>query len=283
MSVAFLITVFDQLRETKFTVDMLRNKWESTKESPIVIVVTGDFDRELQYNDDEFTHVVHLDDIVGDMARSKVPQSIMRQIEHGMLEMKCLEEKHGKIDSIVHMHGDILLLNERGFMKELDAWRNTEYPILGDSVGPQGPYFLEKTLPGMHKDMHIVFYGYEMMPQLFVVDHDFCKKTGYMYKMNIVGDHEKVATEWALIGNIYRLTISDEELDIDTSVVTSSPYKDIFEKHVKVVKRGRSQWDIHRHFGGFCHFGNNINFTKEYREKMNAKALRAYGVDMAGW
>lgn len=281
---AFLITAFDQLREVKFTIKMLRELWVTTSKSPIVLVISGDRGRSITFNDDPYTRVVHLDDIVRDKFRTLVSTSIMRQIEHGMLEIKDLEREHGLIRNVVHLHGDILLLNEKGFFTELKKWKKTGNPIAADNVGAQNP--VTKVLNG--HEYRWKFYGSEIMPQLFVVDHSFCKQTGFMYDMPIIGDLEKKATEWALIGNLHRAMWaagSGQALlpVIDPLVDKESPYKYIFDNLVYVVKRNRQQWGLHKHWGGFCHYGNSLHFPKDIREQRNEIALKQYGVDLSTW
>lgn len=281
---AFLITAFDQLREVNFTVHLLRNIWKETQKSPVVIVISGDSERQVYFNHDPYTRVVHLDDMVGDKFKTLVSTSIMRQITHGMLEIKDLEREFGRIDNIIHMHGDILLLNEQGFFKELDRWKSDGRPIAADNVGAQHP--VTKVING--KRWAWRFFGCELMPQLFAVDHAFCSHTGYMYDMEVVGDLERKATEWALIGNLHRTLFehgSGKALHpvIDPFSDKFSPYKDIFEDNVYVVRNGRPQWGLHKHWGGFCHYGNSLHYTKEQREKANKVALAQYGIDLAKW
>jgi hypothetical protein len=281
---AFLITAFDQLREVKFTIKMLRQLWRTTQKSPIVLVISGDYDRTITFNDDPYTRVVHVDDMVGPDFKTLVSTSIMRQIEHGMLEIKDLERQHGRIDNIVHMHGDILLLSEKGFFKEIERWKATGKPIAADNVGAQNP--VVKNIGG--KEWKWKFYGCELMPQLFVVDQHFAACTGFMYDMTVIGDLEKKATEWALIGNLHRAMHHEGSGHalrpvIDPLKDKSSPYQFVFDKEVHVVKRNRAQWGLHSHWGGFCHFGNSLHYTKEQRETRNEAALRQYGIDLESW
>ena len=283
-STAFLITAYDQLREVKFTVHMLRNLWKSTKQSPIVIVISGDNDRSLNFNNDPYTRIVHVDDMVGPNFKTLVSTSIMRQITHGMLEIKDLERQFGQIDNIVHMHGDILLLNESGFFAELDAWRQTSKPMAADNVGTQNP--VTKQIGG--KTWSWKFFGTELMPQLFVVDHHFCSLTGFMYDMEVIGDLEKKATEWALIGNLHRAVWSAGNglaqcPVVDPLVDKFSPYELTFNELVHCVRKNRTQWGLHQHWGGFCHFGNSLHYTKKHRETSNAQALQRYGIDLSKW
>ena len=284
MKTAFLITAYDQLREVAFTRHMLRRMWKGTKEAPIVIVISGDWGRDLHYQNDPFTRVVHLDDMVGDKFKTLVSTSIMRQIEHGMLEIKDLEREHGRIDNIVHMHGDILLLNEKGFFKEIERWKSSGRPVAADPVGAQNP--ITKKIDG--KTWNWRFYGSELMPQLFAVDHAFCNHTGFMYDMKVVGDLEKKATEWALIGNLHRALWeagSGHALipQINPLEDAHSPYRFVFDEQVHVVKRNRQQWGLHDHWGGFCHFGNSLHYTKKDRERRNELAMQRYGIDLEAW
>ncbi len=281
--VCFFITAFDQLREVRFTIDMLRKKWTRTAKSPIVLVISGDFDRSISYDDDPYTRVVHVDDMVRDKFKTLVSTSIMRQIEHGMIEVRDLEREHGTIKSIVHMHGDILLLGEEGFFKTLDDWRATNMPVAADNVSPNGPHHLD--IDG--KKYRLTFHGQELMPQLFAVDHTFCKVTGYMYSMPIMGDLEEKATEWALIGNLYRAGELPHYLGmlikLDSWEKSVGPYKETYDELVYVVKSGRQQWGLHKHWGGFAHFGNSLHYTKEHRETRNEMALKQYGLDLTAW
>lgn len=281
---AFLITAFDQLREVQFTIKMLRSLWKTTVQSPIVLVISGDVDRSITFDDDPYTRVVHLDDMVGDKFRTLVSTSIMRQIEHGMLEIKDLEREHGRIRQVVHMHGDILLLDEKGFFNEMARWKATKKPIAADNVGAQNP--VKKTIDG--KEYHWRFFGCELMPQLFVVDNDFCQLTGYMYEMSVIGMAEQKATEWALIGNLHRCVFEHGSGHSLIPVVQpdkdkDSPYRDVFEEFVHIVRPNRDQWGLHTHWGGFCHFGNSLHYSKEHRERRNEMALRKYGIDLSNW
>ena len=243
--VCFFITAFDQLREVRFTIDMLRTKWEATRRSPIVLVISGDFDRNISFNDDSYTRVVHLDDMVRDKFKTLVSTSIMRQIEHGMIEVRDLEREHGRIDSIVHLHGDILLLGEEGFFRTLDTWRVSGLPVAADNVSPNGPHHLN--IGG--KKYRLTFHGQELMPQLFAVNHDFCRATGYMYSMPICGDLEEKATEWALIGNLHRATADVRDLITapDEWHKQIGPYYSTYTGNVYTVKKGRAQWGLHNH------------------------------------
>jgi len=279
--VAFLITAFDQIRECRFTIDMLRKKWTSTRKSPIILVVSGDFDRTLIYNDDPFTRVVHLDDMVRDKFKILVSTSIARQIEHGMIEVRDLEREHGAINSIVHLHGDILLLGEEGFFKTLDDWRASGLPVAADPVSPNGPHHLDL----FGKKYRLSFHGQELMPQLFAVDHAFCKATTYMYSMPVMGDLEEKATEWMLIGNLHRVQAHLQNLRFNLNKWDKpiGPYFSTYTGSVYTVKRGRQQWGLHNHWGGFCHFGNSIHYSKEHRERRNEAALRQYNLDLEAW
>jgi len=279
--VCFLITAYDQIREVRFTVKMLRTMWASTKHSPIVIVVSGDTERNLRFDDDPYTRIVHLDDMVGDKFKILVSTSIMRQIEHGMLEVKDLEREHGRINTIVHLHGDILLLGEKGFFAELKQWKASGKPIAADPVSPSSPI----TIKGLWgKDYDLRFFGQELMPQLFAVDHNDCRITGFMYEMIVWSDLERKATEWALIGNLHRC-VSERDLfpTIDVWKNKSGPYEKTYNEFVYTVKRGRQQWGLHSHWGGFCHYGNSIHYTKEQRERRNTSALKQYGLDLSEW
>jgi len=285
--VGFLITAFDQLREVQFTIDMLRTKWKNTATAPIVLVISGDTDRSITYNNDPYTRVVHLDDIVGPYFKVLVSISIMKQIEHGMLEMKDMEREHGLIDSIFHMHGDILLLGEDGLFDELRRWKKTGKPVAADQLGAGGPWHIENPC-GLGKDYHLKWFGHELMPQLFAVDHHFCKHTGYMYDMPVIGDLEVKATEWALIGNIHRATHeegSGEALipQVDVYKDKMGPYGRAFDECVHVVKSRRQQWGLHQHWGGFTHFGNTLKFTRAQCEERNRVVLQRYGLDLATW
>ena len=279
--VVFLITAYDQIREVKFTIHMLRNLWKTTSKSPIVLVISGDYDRTINFNDDPFTRVVHLDDMVGDKFKILVSTSIMRQIEHGMIEVRDLEREHGTINSIVHMHGDILLLGEDGFFQELERWRSSDKPIGADPVSANGPFHLDL----FDKQYRLSFYGQELMPQLFAVNHAFCKATSYMYSMPIIGDLEEKATEWALIGNLHRACGDPPYFSkgINSWDSKLGPYIEVFDEEVYIVKKGRQQWGLHTHWGGFCHFGNSLHYTKAHREQRNEAALRQYGLDLSEW
>lgn len=277
--VCFLITAFDQLREVRFTIDMLRTKWASTAKSPIVLVISGDFSRSICFNNDPYTRVVHIDDMVGDKFKTLVSTSIMRQIEHGMIEVRDLEREHGPINSIIHLHGDILLLGERGFRETLKYWKLSDSPVAADNVSPNGPHILNLD----NKTYHLSFHGEELMPQLFAVDHNFCKATGFMYSMPVIGMLEEKATEWALIGNLHRATADKIVAPPDRWDKAEGPYRKTFNECVYVIKRNRPQWGLHDHWGGFCHFGNTLHYTKLERERRNEKALRQYGLDLEAW
>lgn len=285
--VGFLITAFDQIREVTFTINMLRSKWSETCKAPIVLVVSGDTNRSLVYDNDPYTRVVHLDDIVGPHFKTLVSTSIMKQLEHGMIEMKDLEREHGDIKRIIHMHGDILLLGEKGFFDEIKRWDATEKPVAADPVSAGGPWHLPN-LDGKGKDYDLIWYGQELMPQLFAVDHHFCKHTGYLYDMPVIGDLEVKATEWALIGNLHRAMYEHGNGEaymprVDAHRDHRGPYERVFNKEIHVVKAGRQQWGLHSHWGSFTHFGNTLHITKEQREKRNRAALVQYGLDLEAW
>jgi len=251
MNAAFLITCYDTMREARFTVDLLRNKWVKTKHCPIVIVISGDTQRNLQFNDDKLTRVVHLDDIVGVDFNNLVSTSIMRQIRHGMIEVKDFARSL-YIDNVVHMHGDILLLNEKGFVDTLENFNNSDKFVAADPVSAQ-------------RSDYIHFDGYELMPQIFAAKYDFCLRTSYLFQMDIEGDLERRSTEWALIGNLKRATRWATE-------------RKAFEEYVCVIEPSRQQWGEHKGWGGWIHYGNMLHCPKEKREQMNEAALRSKGV-----
>lgn len=287
--VGFLITCFDQLREVAFTINMLRTKWVATRKAPIVLVVSGDHNRSLMFRDDDLTRVIHLDDIVGGNFRRLVSTSIMRQIEHGMLEMRDLERYCGSIENIIHMHGDILLLGEDGFFSQLNKWKESGKPVAADPVSANGPSLLSKDeFADVDEDVNMKFYGTELMPQLFAVDHMFCKTTGFMYEMSIIGNLERYATEWALIGNLHRAVHEEgggealiPQVNVDKD--ERGPYENVYANEVYTVKSFRQQWGLHKHWGGFCHYGNSIHFSKEQREARNEMALRQYNINLEAW
>lgn len=265
MKVGFIITAYDQLREVRFTVDMLRRKWKRTAESPISIVISGDPNRSLKFPEDKLTRVTTLDNMVGNDFNGLVSTSIMKQIRHGMIELKDLERITGLVDFVVHMHGDILLMGEDGFFEELRKFEQSEKQIAVDTVGAQ-------------KNDYIHFDGYEIMPQLFVVRRDFILHTKFMHDMTVEGDLEKRSTEWALKGNLARRI--RENLDFDSSNLSDN---DIVKTASYIVAPARDQWNLHRHWGGFAHFGNSLHFPQHVREARNLMALKAYGVDLSSW
>jgi hypothetical protein len=263
-NVGFLITAYDQKREVRFTVDMLRKKWNRTSKSPISIVISGDPDRTVKFPDDPLTRVTTLDDMVGKDFNGLVSTSIMKQIRHGIIELRDLERVGDKVDFVVHMHGDILLLNEEGFFAELERFNQSGKSLAVDTVGAQ-------------KTDYIHFDGYEIMPQLFAVRKHFLDNTGYFDRLSIHGDLEKRSTEWALKGNLARA--------IKRSRAGCDWYEDNFfvQNYCHIVAAARSQWDLHRHWGGFAHFGNSLHFPQHVREARNKMALQAYGVDLSAW
>lgn len=267
MKLGFLITAYNQKREVKFTVDMLRNKWQRTKDSLISIVISGDPERSVKFPNDQKTRVTSLDDMVGQRFNELVSTSIAKQIMHGMLELKDLQREYGEIDYIVHMHGDILLINENGFFEELERFIASGKFIACDTVGPQ-------------KTDYIEMGGNEIMPQLFVVRRDFCDSTGFMHIMNVSSIDDKKSTEHMLLSNLA------------TTMETKLPFiqKDTWPYNItakallyEVVKHRSSQWNFHNHWGGFCHFGNSIHFTQQQREEKNEYVLRALGLNLEAW
>lgn len=265
MKVGFIITAYDQKREVKFTVDMLRRKWKRTVDSPISIVISGDSERTVKFPEDKLTRVTTLDDMVGKDFNGLVSTSIMKQIRHGMIELRDLERESGFLDFVVHMHGDILMMNECGFFEELYRFKQSNKQIAVDTVGAQ-------------KNDYIHFDGYEIMPQLFVVRRDFIAHSNFMYEMTVEGDLEKRSTEWALKGNLARRI--RENMEVDISNLSDN---DIVKTACHVVAPARDQWNLHRHWGGFAHFGNSLHFPQHVREARNTMALKAYGVDLSSW
>jgi hypothetical protein len=262
--VGFLITAYDQKREVRFTHNMFRSKWKRTSESPISIVISGDADREIKFADVR-TRVTTLDNMVGKDFNNLVSTSIMKQIRHGMIELEDLERITGKVDYVVHMHGDILLMNENGFFEELDRFAKSLKRIAVDTVGAQC-------------NDYIHFDGLEIMPQLFVVRRDFIDQTDFMKNMTVQGDLETRSTEWTLRGNLTRCVREMQNADLDIL-----PDKTIIDMICHVVAPARDQWALHRHWGGFAHFGNSLHFPAHVRELRNEMALRAYGVDISKW
>lgn len=260
--VAFLITSYDTIREVYYSVDMFRNKWESTKTAPIVIVITGDPDNKLRFDNDPYTRVVHLKDIVGSNFNAMVSTSIMRQISHGMLEIRDLEREVGPISSVVHFHGDILFLNERGFWVEFDRWQASHKFMACDTVGPQGPYPMEYD----GKKFSLEFTGNEIMPQVFAVKHRGFQDSDrpFMYCMDIDGLEEKFSTEKALWGNLLRAGY------------------DAGDVHY-VCRHRPTQWGVHKHWGSFVHYGNQLHCPREQREAKNKAVLEACGLDLEVW
>lgn len=262
----FIITAYDTQREVNFTVDLLRNKWKSTRDSLISIVISGDPDRKLKFPTDKRTRVTTLDDMVGDKFNELVSTSIMKQMTHAMIEMRDLQREFGQVDILIHMHGDILLLNEEGFLAEVNKFIQSGKAIGCDTVGPQG-------------NEYIKFAGTEIMPQLFMVRRDFCDATGFMHLMNIVGESEGKSTEHALLGNLHRCTA----MAMGT-LYEGWPYEKTSKSLVHEVIRHRpSQWDVHRSYGGWCHFGNSIHLKADVRQARNEAVLKAYGLNMEKW
>jgi hypothetical protein len=262
----FLITAYDQKREVKFTVDMLRNKWLQARNSPISIVISGDPDRTLKFPNDPLTRVTTIDDMVGKDFNGLVSTSIMKQMRHGMVELQDLERVSGeKIEYIVHMHGDILLLNETGFFEELEKFAAAGKYIAIDTVGQQ-------------KNDYIHFDGFEPMPQLFVVKKFFVDASDFLFDMCVVGDLEKRSTEWALKGNFaraYRRMIDRNFYDMDDN--------EAIKYGAHVVAAARGQWQLHNHWGGFCHFGNQLHYPALVREALNEQVLKAHGISLSSW
>ena len=263
MKVGFLITAYDQKREVRFTHDMLRNKWKRTKDSPISIVISGDPERSVRFPNDPLARVTTLDNMVGKDFNGLVSTSIMKQMMHGMIELRDLERQQGgQVDLVVHMHGDILLMSEDGFFEELQRFVCSGKAIAGDTVGPQVTDYIH-------------FEGLEIMPQLFVVDRQFIDRSRFLFDMRVGTDLERRSTEWALRGNLIRCynSISD----------TYGSDKSIMDKILHNVCPSRGQWELHGHFGGFAHFGNELHFPKHIREARNEAALKSYGVDLSLW
>ena len=223
--IGFIITAFDTKRELNFTVDMLRNKWKRTKDSPISIVISGDPERSVRFPNDPITRVTTLDNMVKDDFNGLVSTSIMKQMRHGMIELQDLERHQGKqVDYIVHMHGDILLMSEDGFFAELEKFIASAKVIAGDTVGPQVTDYIH-------------FEGLEIMPQLFVVDRNFIGLTGFMLNMYVVGDLEKRSTEWAIRGNLIR--------NYNSTAHSCSSDKEVIEKLLHNVAPSRTQSELH--------------------------------------
>lgn len=267
LKVGFLITAYDQIREVSFTLDMLRNKWKRSKDSPIVVVISGDPSRTIKSEDVSKTRIVNLDDMVGKDFNGKVSSSIMKQIQHGVIEMNSLEGDGG-VDIIVHFHGDILFLNEDGFYKEIEKFSATNKFIACDTVGPQNTDYIS-------------FRGNEIMPHVFAVKrHDpILTIGGFMHHMSIQGDLEKRSTEWALKENLRR-AIADLN---DFPAHEELPDHMIEDVYHLITQHRPTQWGLHKTWGGWCHFGNSIHFSKEVREARNEAALRAYGIDLSKW
>jgi len=263
MNVGFLITAYDQKREVNFTVDMLRKKWKRTSNSPISIVISGDPERSVRFPNDTLTRVTTLDNMVGSNFNGLVSTSIMKQMRHGMIELQDLERLQDKwVDYVVHMHGDILLMNEDGFFAELERFAKSGRAVAADTVGPQVTDYIH-------------FDGLELMPQLFVVDRTFIGRTNFLLNMYVVGDLERRSTEWALRGNLVRSYLN--------SLDTIGTPEQVIKKLVYNVCPSRGQWELHRHWGGFAHFGNSLHFPQHVREARNEMALKAYGVDLSSW
>jgi hypothetical protein len=261
------------MKEVTFTVNMLRTKWTSAREAPIVVVITGDKDHTLRFESDPYTRVVHLKDIVGKKFNELVSTSIMRQITHGMLEIKDLEREMGPIENILHMHGDILLLNEQGFWAEFEKWKVSGRPVACDTVGPQGPYQMEHG----GQSFELTFDGHEIMPQIFAVDHEFAKDTTFLYDMKVSSLQEQFSTEKTLVENLVEKTYRKYCGWGDTTTIL------LDRLTYKVCKHRPVQWGVHSHWGSFIHFGNQLHCPREQREAKNAAALAAYGLDLEKW
>lgn len=250
MKVGFLITCYDQKREAKFTHHMLRNLWKRTADSPIVIVISGDPERTVKFPDDKLTRVVSLDDIVGNNFNGLVSTSIAKQIMHGIIELEDLQRISGKIDVLVHFHGDVIFLNnEEGFFQELEKFNYSGKNVGADTVGAQKSDFIE-------------FTGNELMPQVFVTRMNFIQNTGFLKTLTVEGELEKKSTEWMLKGNLIRCAGNVED--------------NLYE----VIRHRSSQWDIHKSYGGWMHWGNSIHFSKEQREKREEATLKAFNLSL---
>lgn len=248
-------------------VDLLRNKWQSTKESPISIVFSGDPDRSVKYPDDKFTRTTTIDDIVGKEFNLLAPTSISKQLMHGMIELRDLQRAHGKVDIIVHFHGDILLLNEDGFLRELERFWHSNKFIAYDTVGAQ-------------KTDYIEFAGTEAMPQLFAVKREFCDTSTFLYHMTVDGEKETKATEHMLLGNLNRCV----KAMLPGALQENWPYQNTFNALVYPVQKDRSyQWGVHNKWGGWTHFGNQLHYSREETLARNEIVLKQCGLDLSAW
>lgn len=270
MKLGFIITCYDSIREVKFTHNMLRNLWSQTKDALISIVISGDPTRSVSFEEDKRTRVTTLDDMVGSKFNELVSTSIAKQIRHGAIELRDLEREFGHVDYVVHIHGDILLLNEQGFFNELSDFAASGKLIAADTVGPQS-------------NDYISFSGREIMPQLFVVKRNFISYLLDMFAPQ--NEFAKKSTEHMLLENLHHwLTIAEYDNSAHENRAHNFSIDYLFDRYVyEVVKHRPIQWGVHQHFGGWCHFGNQLHFPREIREQRNKAALQAYGIDLSAW
>lgn len=266
VKLAILITGFDQKRETIHTVNMFR-KWESTKDCAIAVVMSGDPDREVKFPEDKFTRVTTNDDIVGtkENFNKLVSTSIMKAISHGMLELRDLRRICGKPDILLHLHSDVMLVNEEGFWKTVLEFWSSNKQVAFDTVGSQRSDFIE-------------FMGYELMPQIFMCKTNFLDATGFLHLSEIANTEEAKSTEKALLGNLHRrasfmIPGADKEL---------YPYISTYNALVYEVIKWRShQWGIHPNsYGGWCHYGNQLHFDKATRESNEKQFLATHNTKL---
>jgi hypothetical protein len=281
MKIGFVFIGYDQFTELEFTTNIIKNQWSKFADSTIISVLSGDpggeFDDtnvdqhitvpnivtiSLDYLREHFIPATfdispgigagHYAEPAASKAMESMCQSMLRNYRVGL---ESLFQISNDVDAIVICESNILLLSEDGLYGALEEMLQTQSVIACQVVGG-------------YADPVVKWTGREIMPQIFMLDADFVRRTQYLLKsVNTRPD----CPEMTLLDNLLIALKNDEKS---------------FEKDV-LNKGTRSQWGIHQTWFPFAHLdrppgadhnGGQRWGSREQQIEMEKNVLARFGL-----
>jgi len=252
MKVGFVFIGYDQFTELEWTANIIKHQWEKFADSPIVSVLSGDPEGEFDTtNVDRHVVVPNIVTISLDYLREhfipatfdispgigaghyRAPadgkamesmcQSMLRNYKVGL---EALFDVADDVDVVVICESNILLLQEEGIYNAAK-----EMFVNGKAMACQ--------TVGGYDDPVVKWTGREIMPQVFMVDPGFVKRTKFLLDpVNTRPD----CPEMTLLDNI-NVALAADNRDFETGVLN---------------KGSRSQWGIHQSWFPFAHLDRPV-------------------------
>jgi hypothetical protein len=194
--IGFVFVGYDQYEELTWTADLIKNKWRQFRNSPIVAVLSGDPNKEC--DDKHLDAIVRVPNIVNtsldfmrehfiaetydispgigathfnEPARIKagntITASMIRNYQTGFHELYRLNPD---IDVVVVCESNILLLDPDGIVRVAQRMIDQKKQVAAQLVGG-------------YADPVVKWTGKEILPQVFLVNWDFCIQSGFMFKL----------------------------------------------------------------------------------------------------